>query len=161
MSTAITKIENAAKKSKDYALANPKTILYAAAAVTVAAVGYKVYKKVFPAAPKRPELIEDSNLAKSTLTDVQAQNIAEKLFTAMATVGTDEKAIFSALSGLNANDFLKVYNAFGMRQYSLFWGNVGDPITSDKHHLITWLANELSVSDAKKLEQKIPGLKLT
>lgn len=117
-------------------------------------VGYKFIKKDEP-----PVLQVNPNLPPSSLSDAQAQAIAERLYSAMKGVGgADLKAVKSALTGLTENDFLKVYKAFGKRQYSLFWKNIGDPITSDKHHLITWLTNELSDSDLAEIQKIIPNL---
>lgn len=119
----------------------------------VAYVGYKFLQK-----DKPPKLNESSNFPKSTLSEVQALAIADRLYAAMVISGTDEEAIHSALAGLSHNDFIKVYEAFGRRQYSLFWGNQGDPLTSSKHHLITWLTNELNGDEIKAIEKIIPNL---
>ena len=105
-----------------------------------------------------PKLNTNPNLAKSTLSDVQAKAISERLYAAMKGIGTDENAIYSALSGLSENDFVRVYESFGKKQYSLTWGNVGDPLTSDNHHLVTWLTNELEDSEIKELQKVIPNL---
>lgn len=119
----------------------------------VAYVGYKFLKK-----DELPKLNTNPKFPPSGLSDAQAKIIAERLYAAMQGVGTDEVAIKNALSGLSENDFVKVYEAFGKRQYSLFWGNVGDPLTSSNHHLITWLTNELNQDDVKQLQKIIPNL---
>ena len=105
----------------------------------------------------------DNNLslpsAGSYLTDAQAHLIAENLYNAMASVGTDEKAIFSEFSKIKTTaDFGKVSNAFGTRQYSTFWGNVGDPVTSDRLNLVQWLSHELTASEQAALSAKFPHL---
>lgn len=119
----------------------------------VAYVAYKLLKKEAP-----PKLYENKNYPSSSLSQVQALAIADRLYAAMKGLGTDEVAVMKALSGLDYNDFVKVYEAFGKRQYSTFWGNIGDPLTSKDHHLITWLTNELKPSEIKQLEQVIPNL---
>jgi len=119
----------------------------------VAYVGYQFLKKNEP-----PKLNENPNYDKSGLTQVQALAIADRLYVAMVVSGTDEEAVFEALNGLTYNDFIKVYEGFGRRQYSKFWGNEGDPLTSDKHHLITWLMNELNSDEIKAIEKTIPNL---
>ena len=119
----------------------------------VAYVGYKYLKQ-----NELPELRTNPSFPASKLTDVQAQAIAERLYVAMKSVGTDEAMIRTALTNLSENDFVKVYKAFGKRQYSLTWGNMGDPLTSSKHHLITWLQNELSSSDLKEIQKIVPNL---
>jgi len=119
----------------------------------VAYVGYKFLKK-----DELPKLSTNPNLPKSTLSDVKVKVIAEQLYAAMKGVGTDEAEIISALTGLSENDFVRVYESFGKKQYSLFWGNVGDPLTSGNHHLITWLTNELGNAEIKELQKVIPNL---
>lgn len=128
-------------------------VLGIAAIGGVAYVGYKFLKK-----NELPKLAANPKFPASTLSDVQAKAIADRLHAAMQGVGTDEAAIMSALEGLTENDFVRVYEAFGKRQYSLFWGNVGDPLTSDNHHLITWLTNELNESEVKEIQKVIPNL---
>ncbi len=119
----------------------------------VAYVGYKYLQKDVP-----PKLHTNPALPKSTLSDTQAKFISERLYNAMKGSGTDEAAILKALQGLTENDFVKVYESFGKRQYSMFWGNIGDPLTSSNHHLITWLTNELNESEINDLKKVIPNL---
>lgn len=128
-------------------------VLGIAAVGGVAYVGYKFLKKDEP-----PKLNENPAFDKSTLNQVQALAIADRLYAAMVILGTDEEAVFNALDGLSHNDFIKVYEAFGRRQYSKFWGNEGDPFTSDNHHLITWLTTELNGDAIKSIEKIIPNL---
>lgn len=83
----------------------------------------------------------------STITDLMALNYANKLDNAMIRMGTDEDAIEFVFDQLkNESDFNKVYNKFGLRQYSSTWGNIGDPVTSNKRDLIYILNQELSES---------------
>lgn len=119
----------------------------------VAYVGYKYLQK-----DKPPKLDENPNYDKSSLSQIQALAIADRLYAAMVISGTDEEAIYDALSELTYNDFVRVYEAFGRRQYSKFWGNEGDPLTSDSHHLVTWLTNELNTEEIKAIEKTIPNL---
>lgn len=150
---ALSTISILDKKNTSTLAKNVVPILAIAAVGGVAYVGYKFLKKDVP-----PKLDKNPKFPNSSLTDVQAKGIAERLFNAMKGVGTDEAAIFSALNGLTENDFIKVYESFGKRQYSLFWGNVGDPLTSSNHHLITWLTNELDAPEVKQLQKVIPNL---
>lgn len=156
--STIDKAKNLSKETGQYVVKNPKTVLYIGAGVVAIIAAYKLYKAFFPGEEKLPDLDVDYTQPISTISDAQAQLIAERLYNAMSGTGTDEDEIFDALSGLTVNDFVKVYDKFGMRQYSLFWGNVGDPLTSGKHHLITWLTNELNTDEINQLKAMIPGL---
>ena len=147
--SSISVLSNTKSKVAKYAI----PVLGIAALGGVAYVGYQYLKKDVP-----PKLDQNPKFPKSDLSQAQAMAIADRLYAAMAQVGTDEAEIFDALNGLTYNDFVKVYDAFGKRQYSLTWGNVGDPLTSSKHHLITWLTNELNADEIKQLEKIIPNL---
>jgi len=141
-------------KNSSFKLAEKVVPIMAIVAVGgVAYVGYQFLKK-----DKLPKLNTNPNLPKSTLSDVNVMLIAEKLYAAMEGVGTDEQAILAALSGLSENDFVSVYEAFGKRQYSMFWGNKGDPLTSGNHHLVAWLTNELGTAQIKELQKVIPNI---
>lgn len=156
--TVAKKAKKLANETVDTAKNNPKTILAVAGLVIAGFVVVGVYKKIFPPEKTLDQLSDDNDFSPTGLSDANAKLIADRLYAAMVQVGTNEDEIFSAVEGLNVNDFNKVYKAFGLRQYSLFWGNVGDPFTSDKHDLITWLTNELSDNDLNKLRTSIPGL---
>jgi len=125
----------------------------------VAYVGYKFLKKDdIP-----PKIDKKNNEPATSLSQIQAIAIADRLYNAMTNVGTggfrtDTSVIYSSLQGLTYNDFIAVYEAFGKRQYSIFWGNVGDRWTSDNHHLITWLINELNEESIKEIEKIIPNI---
>ncbi|WP_417885338.1 hypothetical protein [Zunongwangia sp.] len=107
-----------------------------------------------------PKLKKNPSVPDSSLSSVEAQAITETLYIAMqsafAANDKETKTILNTLNGLTQNDFVKVYDAFGARQYSLFWKNVGDPFTSDDHSLLTWLSNELSEENFRKISQIIP-----
>lgn len=120
----------------------------------LAYVGYQFLKKDLP-----PKLDPNNDYPASKLNQTQALSIADQLYVLMAPVGNSNVSkIKTILSGLAYNDFIKVYDAFGRKQYSKFWGNDGDPFTSDKHHLITWLTNELEPEEIKQIEKIIPNL---
>jgi len=122
----------------------------------VAYVGYKFLKKDEP-----PKLDTNKDYPASSLTQIQAMSIADQLYALMSSVGdsnVDEIKQVLVDNQIAYNDFVKVYEAFGRKQYSKFWGNDGDPLTSDKHHLVTWLTNELDPADIKEIEKVIPNL---
>lgn len=84
------------------------------------------------------------------ITEAQAQYMAEKLFDAMKTVGTDEKAIeevFEQISGYK-RAILQVHEAFGLQRYCL----VGSDIVGVKLNLNQWLKQELSTKEYAKWE---------
>lgn len=93
----------------------------------------------------RDQVEDEKDYANTTLSKTEAQGIANKMYQAMSGVGTDEDNLMEAFAKIkNEDDFNFVYNLFGKRQYSKFWGNDGDPASSDKLDLLEWLANDLS-----------------
>jgi hypothetical protein len=62
---------------------------------------------------------EEYDSSKITISDSQAQTLADALYKAFKPfplgMGTDEKAIINALTGLNANDILLVEQKFGIQ----------------------------------------------
>ncbi|WP_299116870.1 hypothetical protein [uncultured Winogradskyella sp.] len=101
--------------------------------------------------------------SSATITDVEAKTIAETLYTALVTYlgGTNEDLVYAQLAKLNnQDDFNKVYNKFGLRQYSKFWGNEGDPLTSSKHDLIKIMSNEFNQEEQDYIRQTFPQIKV-
>lgn len=128
-------------------------ILYSPLTIVVVILGLLAYLK-----PKSKRFVPINDVG-SNISDTKAHSIAAQLWSAIITIkGTDERAIKNALYGLSKEDFNKVYNAFGKRQYSMFFGNQGDPLTSDKHDLITILQNELSYKELEELRLSNPNL---
>ncbi|MGQ2982120.1 hypothetical protein [Flavobacterium sp.] len=85
--------------------------------------------------------------------------VAEKLYDAMRTTGTDEAAIFNALQPVNQAMFSQVYGKFGKRSYNKTMGNQINyfPITPlPLEDLKTWLRNELSDENYNTLRLKYP-----
>ncbi|MDD7885746.1 hypothetical protein [Flavivirga sp. 57AJ16] len=99
------------------------------------------------------------NSGVRTISNIEAQVIADNIYNASIVSGTDEALLYAQFDKLkNQNDFNEVYNAFGKRQYSKFWGNVGDPLTSDRHDMIAVLTNELTVKEQEYLKNSYPHL---
>lgn len=95
----------------------------------------------------------------ATIEDNIAERYAEQLYNAMAGMGTDEGAIDSVFRKLsNRADYNKVYNAFGKRQYSQTFGNVGDPVSSSRYDLTQWLAYELTTEERERLIENNPNI---
>lgn len=77
---------------------------------------------------------ETLNVSKLTITETQAQNIADTIYKALRPYvfgwGTDEQAIINALTGLNANDILLVEQKFGIRDGMNMKAYIKDDISS-------------------------------
>nr|WP_322624481.1 hypothetical protein [uncultured Flavobacterium sp.] len=90
--------------------------------------------------------------------------IATSLYDAMKEMGTKEKEVFNALSGLSPAQFVQVYNKFGSRVYNTITGSIYIPIWSNaenwKENLKTWLKEELSDSDYAVLKKKFASTNL-
>lgn len=97
----------------------------------------------------------------STITDEQAKSYANDLKNAFIYEGLKDswelcKPVLNKLR--NKADFSKVYNAFGLVQYSMTWGNVGDPIFSGKHDLLAIMSNELTIGQKAELAKNYSHL---
>lgn len=84
------------------------------------------------------------------ITEAQAQYMAEVLFDAMKTIGTDEKAIDEVFNEISSHKraVLQVHEAFGLQRYCL----VGSDIIGIKLNLKQWLKQELSAKEFAKWE---------
>lgn len=131
--------------------------------VAISAIGglliWKVYKKYADNAEQRNlqkalEKTTQVDTTKLTINQAEAALIAQKLFSAMEGMGTDDKTIMSLLIDTpRTNDDLKlIVKTFGIKEYGTYgspmWGS-GTP--SD---LTTWLTNELSGSNLQKLRNR-------
>ncbi len=110
----------------------------------------------------KKEFVPQSDIA-STLSDSQANAMAERLWQAMAVTpfGTDETEVFKVLEHLTTADYNKVYNAFGLRPYSMLFGSQDTSINPlvEGRNLTEIIINELSTSeleDLKKLNSRLP-----
>ncbi|AGO47264.1 structural protein [Cellulophaga phage phi48:2] len=89
-----------------------------------------------------------------------ARAAAEKLYSAMSYIlGTNEEVIFQVLSDISLNDYNKIYNAFGKRNYSRVFGEGGIEGLSEKLDLNLWLNLELNSSELAYIVEKNPNLK--
>lgn len=84
------------------------------------------------------------------ITEAQAQYMAEVLFDAMKSIGTDEKAIDEVFNEISSHKraVLQVHEAFGLQRYCL----VGSDIIGIKLNLKQWLKQELSAKEFAKWE---------
>ncbi|MFN3753310.1 hypothetical protein [Flavobacterium sp.] len=89
-----------------------------------------------------------------------AVTVMNKLLNAMKTTGTDEAAIFKALTNVNQTQFGQVVKAFGIRQYNSTMGNQINyfPVYQLPYvNLKGWLENELSDENYSSLQKKYPN----
>jgi hypothetical protein len=82
------------------------------------------------------------------------KNVAENLYEAMKSLGTDESAIFNSLANVNQTQFAQVIKEFGNRVYNTYTGGTafGSP-----YPLKVWLKEELSDDEYKTLRLKYPN----
>lgn len=82
------------------------------------------------------------------ITESQAQYLAERLFDAMKTYGTDEEVINEVFAELcqHKRAILQVHEAFGLQRYCL----IGSDIVGVKMNLNQWLKKELSAKEYAK-----------
>ena len=85
-----------------------------------------------------------------TLSNTEIQSIANTQFSAMADLGTNEALLFSSIKNLSGADLVRVFQAFGIKSYSLTgsWFGIGYDLD-----LFGWYKEELGESDLKKMRQ--------
>lgn len=93
----------------------------------------------------------------TTISDLEAEQIASILYNAMDKIGTDEKAITNSLEGLNKDDFALVWAKFGVRRYAD--GGSPSPLfaligAGHDLNLVEWFNRELSKSDYNEIKEK-------
>jgi len=105
--------------------------------------------------------LEQANLSPVTrqkISDFQAQQYANTLFTAMNGYGTDETAIFGVFYKLYNNaDFLAVSKSFGVREISSGYLN---PEPNTKGTMTECLHSELGYDDRKKVNDILKKKKI-
>lgn len=88
-------------------------VLIGGVLVAVAAVGYKIYQARFV------KMLQNINYPKPTISASVARIKADNLYNAMHGFGANLSTVKAQLLGLNYNDFVMVYNAFGRRETAL------------------------------------------
>jgi len=96
-----------------------------------------------------PELPTDPSGSGIGFTQQEALAIADRIWYAMADVGTNESLLFNNLENLTANQLIMVYNAFGQRPYAFTgnWFGLGFPLD-----LFGWFNEELGPQDLMKMK---------
>lgn len=139
---------------------NEKYIKIAAGCVAVLVL----YKMLVPKSDTSGSTEDPTGNGGTTTTPgyvFNAGKVANELWRAMKDMGTDEDAIVSALTPVNATQFTQVIAAFGSQPYNSTMGNqlVYVPFTSlPKKNLQYWLKSELSTSRYNILKMKYPQL---
>lgn len=159
---------SSAKKVGKSVAENPKTALYVAGGAIAIYVGYKIFKSINDTFNGNNIDNQVSgtggNVIGATITNQVAKNYAQQLLDAMNAkepfYGTDEatiEAVFDAL--LNPQDFLKVYNFFGEKDYN---GHNSPPTgvwqyidSFEKRNLVYWLKSEISPTTDARLFSKV------
>jgi len=157
MNTSATPANYGVNANTDFKINNP--IMWVAVSAISGLLIWKMYKKYADGAEQRTlqkalEKNTQVDAAKLTITQADAVIIAQKLFSAMDGMGTDEKTIMHLLIDTpRTNDDLKlIVKTFGIKEYGTFgtpWWGSGTP--SD---LTMWLTNELSGSYLQKLKNR-------
>lgn len=91
----------------------------------------------------------------ATISKADAHSLARSLYIAMEDIGTvtSEVERVRKIIGNNVGNLRAVYNAFGLRAYSLFGSPLYGWMSSSKIDLKAWLQNELSDKDYKPWKQ--------
>jgi hypothetical protein len=107
-------------------------------------VGRVVYNKFFSFS----KIKQDKNYTPANITEIEAEQRANAIETALQGVGSDFQAVEKNLSNINRNAFILIYNAFGERRgYDL-----------KKLTLIDWLVYEYGGTDKlSRLRLKVNG----
>lgn len=147
---------------------NPTTTLYVVGGLVALFVGYKLYRNFNNAwnGGNIDNQIPNTggNASGATITDQVARNYAQQLLDAMNVkepfYGTDEATIEAVFDNLqNGADFLKVFNAFGNKDYN-GWNSPPEGFWSfldsyDKRNLVYWLKSEISPTTEPRLYNKV------
>lgn len=114
-------------------------------AIVLLAVYWSKIKAYF--ADRRLERSYDKQITQSevTISSQQAQNIAEKLYSAMEGSGTNETALYNAFEQINSySDLMMVMKAFGKRKG--WWNWFGS-----ESGLVEWINDDCSNSEIAKI----------
>jgi hypothetical protein len=93
---------------------------------------------------------ENPKFPAANITLGEAQTRAESMYAAMQGIGADFKTVQYNLSGINYNAWVRIYNAFGLR-------NGVNPL-EDKTDLVEWLLSQFNESELAQLRFVTPGL---
>lgn len=133
-------ISNASDNKKAVVQATASTIPFLIKTVVVLAIGGYIYYKF---TNRFRSLNENPNYEQSNITESQAKTKAESIFSAMYGFGGNYSLVAQNLAGVNYNGFVRIYNAFGLRQGAIPF--------SEKMNMIQWFADEFNDSELEQL----------
>jgi hypothetical protein len=103
-------------------------------------IGYYAYKKIFNGFSP---LKENKRDRPSNISSGMAKNKADAIYSAMYGMGNGFKSVKQNLMGINANGFVRIHNAFGLRK--------GINPLSKKMNLIEWFNDQFSQNELMEL----------
>ncbi|CAM1370025.1 hypothetical protein TPENAI_60772 [Tenacibaculum litopenaei] len=98
------------------------------------------------------------NTSGSTITDNLANQYADTLHVAMASIGTQFSVVKNVFSEITESDYYKIHNKFGDRGYVDFLGVGIDILYPKLLNLKQWLDSELTSSEKRELKAIAPYL---
>jgi hypothetical protein len=156
-------LQDLGKKIKE----NPKPAIYTVLGFVVLYGGYRLFKTIKDATDTSvdDEIVgTGGTTAGATISNQQALNYAQQLLDAMNygrdswfMSGTDDAKVLSVFKLLqNSADFIKVYNAFGIKDYDGYESPPDKGIwnwatTYEKRNLVYWLQSELEDSEGDEV----------
>ena len=159
--SALQKTSSFTKKAGKSIVSNPITALNIIIGLAGVLALYKIYKFINTGFEGDPHIDNEvigtgGNTDGATISNQQAKNFAQQLLDAMNVKqpfwGTDEETIEAVFSQLTVGaDFIKVYEAFGKKDYN---GNNSPPTgvwssfdSYEPKDLVYWLKSEISTAD--------------
>lgn len=133
-------INNVSDNQKKIVQATASTIPFLIKTVVVLGIGAFVWYKY---ANRFKSLNENPNYEQSNITESQAKTKAESIFSAMYGFGGNYSLVAQNLAGVNYNGFIRIYNAFGLRQGSI-------PFSS-KMNLVQWFSDQFNEDELEQL----------
>jgi len=136
---------------------NPKLIkpaIYGGAALLVLVILFFVFRKLFMARPGKETLNDVEKQRKENLASYQPQvysGWAERLYKAMAGMGTTESTIYDILANLkNKYDWFELVTAFGLKVYD-----------GEKLGLMGWFESELDTYELSTVKKYLKNIDVT
>ena len=111
----------------------------------ICGIGYYAYKKY---TNRFVSLKEISKYPDARISLAQAKSKADSIAGSITWTGNSFNNVADNLSGLNYNDFIRVYNAFGQQTGTLLGGDL---------NLIEWIQNKFSEYEVEQLSSLLNG----